>query len=64
MTEATDTDIATQIESLRQEHHNLEHRLADLQRDPLVDDLEIQEIKKQKLQLKDSIFQMEQQLQH
>ena len=63
MTEAAN-ELEARIESLKQEHSALQNKLDHLQKNPLVDDLEIQEIKKQKLSIKDSIFRIEAQMQH
>jgi len=62
MTEPSALDLEEQIANLRKEHQKLETRLGDLVKDPLSDDLEIQQLKKQKLFIKDSIASMEGQL--
>jgi hypothetical protein len=62
MTESSASELEEKIAHLRKEHELLEDKLGNMVNDPLVDDLEIQELKKQKLFIKDSIVSMESQL--
>lgn len=62
MTESSASELEEKIASLRKEHEQLESRLGTMVNDPLVDDLEIQALKKQKLHIKDSIATIEGQL--
>ncbi len=62
MTELSASEMEERIAAMRKEHHHLESKLSGMVKDPLVDDLEIQAVKKQKLALKDSIASMESQL--
>ncbi len=62
MTESSETELEERIANLRKEHEQLESRLGSMVNDPLVDDLEIQALKKQKLLIKDSIATIESQL--
>jgi hypothetical protein len=62
MTEISASELEQRIAVMREEHRSLESRLNGMVNDPLVDDLEIQALKKQKLALKDSIATMESRL--
>jgi hypothetical protein len=62
MTESPASELEEKIETLRKEHEELEGRLGTMVNDPLVDDLEIQALKKQKLHIKDNIAVIEGQL--
>ncbi len=62
MTEVSAIDLEEKIANLRKEHRDLEQKLDGLVNDPLGDDLKIQELKKQKLFIKDSIESMQVQL--
>lgn len=55
-------ELEQKIDELQQEHAALGAKLDLMESDPLVDHLEIQEIKKQKLFLKDSIQIIQRQL--
>ncbi len=59
MTESSASELEEKVASLRKEHEQLESRLGSMVNDPLVDDLEIQALKKQKLHIKDSIALIE-----
>lgn len=59
MTESSASELEEKVASLRKEHEQLESRLGSMVNDPLVDDLEIQSLKKQKLYIKDSIALIE-----
>ena len=50
------------IESLREEHRVIDQELSSIINDPIIDDLEIQRLKKRKLFLKDSIALLESKL--
>ena len=62
MTEASSSELEAQLGTLEKKHQDLGEKLIGLENDPLVDHLEIQEIKKQKLFLKDSIQSVRRQL--
>ena len=62
MTDSSASELEEKVASLRKEHEQLESRLGSMVNDPLVDDLEIQAVKKQKLYIKDSIATIENQL--
>jgi hypothetical protein len=55
-------DLQSRLDDLKTEHRQLDAELERLVNDPLVDDLQIQRLKKRKLFLKDSIVQIEAQL--
>ena len=50
------------IEKLRSEHRALDDELKTISADPLIDDLQLQRLKKRKLFLKDSIRHLESRL--
>ena len=50
------------IEKLRSEHRALDDELKTISADPLIDDLQLQRMKKRKLFLKDSILHLESRL--
>ena len=62
MTETSVPDLEAKMAALKQQHGELEKKLNDMRKDPLIDDLEIQAIKKRKLLIKDSIYRIELQL--
>ena len=64
MTEAqyVEQDLGTKIEKLRSEHRALDEELKNIAEDPLIDDLQLQRLKKRKLFLKDSISHLESRL--
>ena len=64
MTEAQHAvlDLGAKIERLRLEHRALDDELKTISADPLIDDLQLQRIKKRKLFLKDSILHLENRL--
>ena len=55
-------DLGTKIEELRSEHRALDEELRSIAEDPLIDDLQLQRLKKHKLFLKDSISHLESRL--
>jgi hypothetical protein len=55
MTEAQHSPLNGRLEDLRSEHRALDHELKNIADDPLIDDLQVQRLKKRKLFLKDSI---------
>ena len=59
MTEAQQSSLNGRIEELRSEHRALDHELKNIASDPLIDDLQVQRLKKRKLFLKDSINHLE-----
>jgi hypothetical protein len=59
MSEDQGSDLAHRIQELQYEHRSLDKELRALADDPLVDDLQIQRLKKRKLFLKDSIAHLE-----
>ncbi|GJL81449.1 MAG: hypothetical protein DHS20C01_10830 [marine bacterium B5-7] len=62
MTETSALELEQQIHKLKQEHQALDTKLGSMVNDPLANDLEIQALKRQKLQLKDTIISMKNQL--
>tara|TARA_B100000676_G_scaffold127307_1_gene126392 strand:- start:880 stop:1092 length:213 start_codon:yes stop_codon:yes gene_type:complete len=64
MTEAQHavSDLGAKIERLRSEHRALDDELKTISADPLIDDLQLQRLKKRKLFLKDSIRHLESRL--
>ena len=64
MTEAQHAvlDLGVKIERLRSEHRALDDELKTISADPLIDDLQLQRLKKRKLFLKDSIRHLESRL--
>jgi hypothetical protein len=54
--------IKQRISELHQEHRDLDDVIARLASKPGQDQLQLQRLKKKKLQIKDRIFQLEQQL--
>ena len=64
MTEAQHVvlDLGAKIERLRSEHRALDDELKTISADPLIDDLQLQRLKKRKLFLKDSIRHLESRL--
>jgi hypothetical protein len=62
MPETTKEELEAQITDLKNEHRALDEELSQLVDDHLVDDLQIQRLKKRKLHLKDSIAQLETEL--
>ncbi len=55
-------DLGAKIERLRSEHRALDEELQSIAEDPLIDDLQVQRLKKRKLFLKDSISHLESRL--
>jgi hypothetical protein len=51
--------LAERVATLRQEHRELDGRIAGMQADPGADELAVKRLKKRKLQLKDLIAKME-----
>ena len=64
MTEAQHAvlDLGAKIERLRSEPRALDDELKTISADPLIDDLQLQRLKKRKLFLKDSIRHLESRL--
>ena len=52
--------IASHLQELRKKHQNLATMVEDAQRSPGVDDLQIAELKKQKMKLKEEITRLSQ----
>ena len=55
-------DLGAKIEKLRSEHRAVDEELKNIAEDPLIDDLQLQRLKKRKLFLKDSISHLESRL--
>lgn len=55
-------DYQKKLDQLRIEHRDLDQVIARLVKDPSVDQLQIQRLKKRKLRLKDMIARLESQL--
>ncbi|MFT5114577.1 MAG: hypothetical protein ACI8P9_003915 [Parasphingorhabdus sp.] len=64
MTEASSSssELEHKLGTLMKKHEDLGVKLNGLERDPLVDHLQIQKLKKQKLHLKDTISSVQRQL--
>jgi len=62
MTEAQHSPLNGRLEDLRSEHRALDHELKNIADDLLIDDLQVQRLKKRKLFLKDSINHLEDKL--
>ena len=64
MTEAQHAvlDLGAKIERLKSGHRALDDELQTISADPLIDDLQLQRLKKRKLFLKDSIRHLESRL--
>ncbi len=50
--------LSSHLEELRRKHQKLSEQVEQAQRSPGVDDLQIAEMKKQKLKLKEEIFRL------
>ena len=59
MSDEPGSEIFDRIQALKGEHRALDEKLRSIVNDPLVDDLQIQRLKKRKLFLKDSIAHLE-----
>ena len=59
MSEDQGSNMSERIQDLKGEHRALDAKLLAIVNDPLVDDLQIQRLKKRKLFLKDSIAHLE-----
>ena len=59
MSEDQGSNVAERIQDLKGEHRALDNELRAIANDPLIDDLQIQRLKKRKLFLKDSITHLE-----
>ena len=59
MSEDQGSNVSERIQDLKGEHRALDQELRAIANDPLVDDLQIQRLKKRKLFLKDSIAHLE-----
>ena len=62
MTEVQHSPLNGRLEDLRSEHRALDQELKNIADDPLIDDLQVQRLKKRKLFLKDSINHLEDKL--
>ena len=62
MVENSSEEIQVRLEKLRTEHRDLDDVLKRLSEDRNVDELQIRRLKKRKLQLKDMIVMLEDQL--
>jgi len=59
MTKEEEGELRTQLARLQQEHRDLDAAIAALQESPGADLLQVQRLKKRKLQLKDLISKLE-----
>jgi hypothetical protein len=59
MSEDQGSNVSERIQDLKGEHRALDQELKAIANDPLVDDLQIQRLKKRKLFLKDNIAYLE-----
>ena len=62
MTQEEETELKAQLARLRQEHRDLDAAIEALHHTPGSDLLQVQRLKKRKLQLRDRIIQIEDQL--
>ena len=63
MSETPDTDaLKSRLEEVKIEHRDLDDAIRSMQQDAVADPLQIQRMKKRKLQLKDAIAKLESQL--
>jgi hypothetical protein len=62
MTKEEETELKTQLARLRQEHRDLDAAIEALQETPGSDILQVQRLKKRKLQLRDRMTFIEDQL--
>jgi hypothetical protein len=62
MTKEEETELKTQLARLRQEHRDLDAAIEALQETPGSDVLQVQRLKKRKLQLRDRMTFIEDQL--
>ena len=62
MSEDQGSNVSERIQDLKGEHRALDNELRAIANDPLIDDLQIQRLKKRKLFLKDSIAHLERSL--
>ncbi len=51
--------LSSRLQELRKKHESLSEKVEMAQRSPATDDLQITELKKQKLRLKEEIFRLE-----
>jgi hypothetical protein len=62
MTPEEESDLRAQLSRLQQEHRDLDAAIAALQESPGADIIQVQRLKKRKLQLRDKITFIEDQL--
>jgi hypothetical protein len=62
MTPEDESDLRAQLSRLQQEHRDLDAAIAALQESPGADIIQVQRLKKRKLQLRDKITFIEDQL--
>ncbi len=62
MNENKDSELRSTLQKLRSEHREIDKVISSIQTTAGTDSLEIQRLKKQKLNLKDKITQLEKQL--
>ncbi len=63
MSETPDTDaLKTRLDEFKVQHRELDDAIRSMQRDAVADPLQVQRMKKRKLQLKDAIAKLESQL--
>ena len=62
MKQEDESELRTQLAQLRQEHRDLDVAIEALHNSPGADRLQVQRLKKRKLQLRDRIIQIEDQL--
>lgn len=62
ITEVAENRLAIHLAELRQQHRDLDDRIAELHGDQLSDQLTIRRLKKQKLRLRDEITRVENRL--
>lgn len=57
-----DIKIEKELEELKEQHRTIDSKIKDLMVSPFQDQLRLMRLKRQKLQLKDQIFQLEQEM--
>ena len=62
MDSSEESELRERLESLRQEHRDLDEAVARLAEEPAMNQLQLTRLKKRKLQLKDAIAHIESQL--
>ncbi len=51
-------NLSSHLQELRKKHRSLNERVDEAQRSPATDDLQVKQLKKEKLRLKEEIFRL------